>query len=464
MLFTMLLTVFSRATFGKSLAFAMSAGGRLAAALSVLALLTFSGPISSAEAAASCSSLRGELARLSKNSSSAASAKWEDAQNRQASALQAAERDARHFRCSSQTQDARCAALTTKIGKMRRNLAAIERKLAKVSRGDKTARAKLAVERQIKAANCTSNGSAKASSAPEGVLSALFSRKTPKGTTKLTPAAGNHERPKQLKRSRAVVNSGASFASGKTYRTLCVRSCDGYFFPLSFKANRNQFEQDAARCGQICPAAETELYVYRNPGGAPEDMMSLAGTPYENLENAWRYKSERVNSCSCRGQSSAGQRMAMLKTLDTSPLKVVSKGAGHIKVIIGGKTTGGGSKSPTNAYGLRTQLIDWAMPPVDPQAIPVSVDPASRMDAALGFDSRKAFASLKSRNKTTTTSALSGPDTELAATASSARTEKDHTSPKTEASAIFTVDDKLPTLSRGEGAVRVVGPEYFVSQ
>src|SRR6266540_3435428 len=32
----------------------------------------------------------------------------------------------------------------------------------------------------------------------------------------------------------------------RTYRTLCVRTCDGYYFPISYATNRSHFKTDAA--------------------------------------------------------------------------------------------------------------------------------------------------------------------------------------------------------------------------
>ena len=39
-------------------------------------------------------------------------------------------------------------------------------------------------------------------------------------------------------------------AGGGTYRTLCVRTCDGYYFPISFKVTRAKFNTDSIACLQ----------------------------------------------------------------------------------------------------------------------------------------------------------------------------------------------------------------------
>lgn len=87
-------------------------------------------------------------------------------------------------------------------------------------------------------------------------------------------------------------------SSGR-YRTLCVRACDGYYFPISFSASRAQFGTDEAICYNTCPGAEAELY-YHNTAGEAEQMVSLAGEPYVDIEHAFRYRETYDKECSCR--------------------------------------------------------------------------------------------------------------------------------------------------------------------
>jgi len=85
-----------------------------------------------------------------------------------------------------------------------------------------------------------------------------------------------------------------------TYRTLCVRLCDGYYFPVSFSTLPNHFGRDAEVCQSQC-AAPAELYYHQNPGGAVEQMVSAGSQqPYTSLKTAWRYRKEYVAGCSCK--------------------------------------------------------------------------------------------------------------------------------------------------------------------
>ena len=85
-----------------------------------------------------------------------------------------------------------------------------------------------------------------------------------------------------------------------TYRTLCVRLCDGYYFPVSFATLPNYFPRDAEVCQSKC-AAPAELYYHQNPGGAVEQMVSISEQkPYTSLRNAFRHRKEYVEGCSCK--------------------------------------------------------------------------------------------------------------------------------------------------------------------
>jgi hypothetical protein len=83
-----------------------------------------------------------------------------------------------------------------------------------------------------------------------------------------------------------------------TYRSICVRLCDGFFYPISERASGGRLTQDATQCQSNC-AAPAELYVYR-PGAGPEQAISLGGSAYTDLAVAFRYRKEYVKGCSCK--------------------------------------------------------------------------------------------------------------------------------------------------------------------
>jgi hypothetical protein len=85
-----------------------------------------------------------------------------------------------------------------------------------------------------------------------------------------------------------------------TYRTICVRLCDGYYFPVSFSTLPNHFQRDSQVCQQQC-AAPAELFYHQNPGGAVEQAVSVDTQQlYTSLKVAFRYRKEFVQGCSCK--------------------------------------------------------------------------------------------------------------------------------------------------------------------
>ena len=99
-----------------------------------------------------------------------------------------------------------------------------------------------------------------------------------------------------------------------TYRTVCVRGCDGFYFPISFATVPARFPDDEKTCKNLCPAAEATLFAYRNPGEDMSQAVSINGQPYSASPNAFHYRQEFNPSCSCKA---AGQTWAdALKTID----------------------------------------------------------------------------------------------------------------------------------------------------
>ena len=90
-----------------------------------------------------------------------------------------------------------------------------------------------------------------------------------------------------------------------TYRTLCVRTCDGYYFPISYSTVPGKFAEDEALCHRLCPAAEVALYSHRNPGEDVSRAISISGRLYMDLPTAFSYRKTYNAACSCRapGQS-----------------------------------------------------------------------------------------------------------------------------------------------------------------
>lgn len=85
-------------------------------------------------------------------------------------------------------------------------------------------------------------------------------------------------------------------------RVVCVRACDGFFFPLDSRPGGRASEDQL--CQALCPGAEAAAY--RMPSdGEIKEAVSFKGRPYIRLANAFKYQKSHDASCSCKpdGQS-----------------------------------------------------------------------------------------------------------------------------------------------------------------
>jgi hypothetical protein len=97
-----------------------------------------------------------------------------------------------------------------------------------------------------------------------------------------------------------IVNPNGDGAPNGTYHTVCVRSCDGYYFPISYSTLPSHFAEDQLTCQRECPAADVALYSYRNPGESMDQAVSTAGQLYTALPTAYHYRTQLISGCSCR--------------------------------------------------------------------------------------------------------------------------------------------------------------------
>jgi hypothetical protein len=99
-----------------------------------------------------------------------------------------------------------------------------------------------------------------------------------------------------------IVPLGGSSETG-SLKTLCVRTCDGGFFPISQGAEPADFRRDARVCSMMCPGTQTELFYNSNMSETSEDMVSATtGKTYAKLKNAFAYRTRAASDgsqCGC---------------------------------------------------------------------------------------------------------------------------------------------------------------------
>ncbi len=100
-------------------------------------------------------------------------------------------------------------------------------------------------------------------------------------------------------------------------RTMCVRTCDGAFFPISSNSSPADFQRDAETCQRRCPGAETALYYHALVTEETDQMVSAAtGEPYADLPSAFAYKTRDLSQPGQCGCSLAGRTAAKQSTPD----------------------------------------------------------------------------------------------------------------------------------------------------
>ncbi|MBZ9668862.1 DUF2865 domain-containing protein [Mesorhizobium sp. ES1-3] len=92
-------------------------------------------------------------------------------------------------------------------------------------------------------------------------------------------------------------------SNGGEFHTSCVRTCDGYFFPMSNAASAGDFERDQKNCESACPGTEMQVFYSRGMDDDSASMTSsVTGRPYGELPTAYLYKQANMSrppTCGC---------------------------------------------------------------------------------------------------------------------------------------------------------------------
>jgi hypothetical protein len=174
-------------------------------------------------------------------------------------------------------QSGQCGPLNSQVQQMRGNLDRMMSDLERLKSGSSDQESqRRALIGQLAQNNCGEQyRTAAAAAGPAGFFDALF--------------GGN------------IISPGGDGAPSGTFRTVCVRTCDGYYFPLSYSTTASRFADDQRACQRLCPATEAVLYSFRNPGEDINQAVAVGGgQAYTELPNAFRYRREVTADCSCR--------------------------------------------------------------------------------------------------------------------------------------------------------------------
>lgn len=236
-----------------------------------------------------CQRLEGQLATIDRGSNGAQAEqirRYEDAASRQQSELDRLRAQARRQGCDNSGffslfsgQSAQCGPINNQIQQMRGNLDQITSNLERLHSG--MASENDGQRRSVLLALAQNNCGPQYANAARGggFFENLF--------------GGNGG-------GGGIIAPEDNGAAAGTFRTVCARTCDGYYFPISFATVPGRFADDEHTCKALCPNAEATLYTYRNPGEDINSAVSMTGQPYSQSPNAFKYRQQYDKSCSCK--------------------------------------------------------------------------------------------------------------------------------------------------------------------
>lgn len=100
------------------------------------------------------------------------------------------------------------------------------------------------------------------------------------------------------RRARAKSDEGERKTATGGSRVVCVRACDGFFFPLSNTPDgRGGADQ---MCKALCPGAETVAYSMPADGEIEQAVSLAKRRPYVQLAGAFKFQKSVDASCACR--------------------------------------------------------------------------------------------------------------------------------------------------------------------
>ena len=228
------------------------------AALAAAAAAVFGGHVSAQQLSADCQRLREAIADASRADSGA---QYQAAADRQRAELDRTVAYAHSIGCDRHqflffgaAPPPQCGEINAQFGRMRANFDELQQRAGggPGGRGDLIARFN---------AQCTT-AQQQPQQQPANIFDAIFGGLARQPSDVQTLPLN----PDQLDSTEAQAGSKA----------VCVRSCDGAFFPVSYSASQGRLTGLEDMCRALCPDADVTLYTYP-PSGQIEQSVSING-------------------------------------------------------------------------------------------------------------------------------------------------------------------------------------------
>lgn len=169
-------------------------------------------------------------------------------------------------------------------------------------------------------------------------------------------------------RAKSHESSAASDQGSGSYRTLCVRTCDGYYWPINQTAARGNFHREAKLCQASC-SSEAKLFFHPNSSPDVDTMVDLTGRAYARLPNAFKYRKALVGGCQCKSAPWTEVEMERHRHYAALDAKAAAK-----TIALPNAVT-----PPNNNQGI--QVIAGAGTPKTAPASPPAADPIAQSAA-----------------------------------------------------------------------------------
>ncbi|PSJ65567.1 DUF2865 domain-containing protein [Kumtagia ephedrae] len=323
----------------------------------VLAFLTLFAPADPVNAAARiCRQLEAELAGgVAK--SPARVRKYDAAIVRQREQMAVARAQARDAGCGFALAGRavrQCAVINATLQRMADNLETLQRQRGQLA-GGKRSRASLLAA--LNANGCRGGGN------DEGDRGGMRTAADPEKAPDRRPAEAPARVPDKTAGGPGYALLGAPPA--ERFRTMCVRVCDGYFFPMSQSSSIGDFDRDVRNCRSSCPGAETQLFYGPPEAEGAADMLSTAtGRAYQALPTAFLHQNmseSRTPGCGCKANRS---------------FEVVAGGAGNQRLAVPPAPAPAGIEKPRSGEASASIVAIPAPPqaarPAGPAAPPMA--------------------------------------------------------------------------------------------
>ena len=243
-----------------------------------VAAAVFGGRVSAQQLSADCQRLREAIADASRGDSGA---QYQAAADRQRAELDRTVAYAKSIGCDRRqflffgaAPPPQCGEINAQVGRMRANLDELQQRAGggPGGRGELIARFN---------AQCTTAQQQQ----PANFLDAIFGGLNRPNDVQTVP----------LNPDQPLDATGAEAGS----KAVCVRSCDGAFFPVSYSASQGRLGGLEDMCRALCPNADVSLYTYP-PSGQIEQAVSITGAKYVDMPNALKYRQSIDPTCSCK--------------------------------------------------------------------------------------------------------------------------------------------------------------------